>query len=103
MNLAAIEAFARGAMSALLAGSETPSPSVTPRRRRKHGRTTAPRPAPTVAPQMELPIDAPGAPAGIPPPPFSQAEAERMEAVLRGEAPTGFYKPDEGVAPWMES
>lgn len=103
MNLAAIEAFARGAMSALLTGAETPTPQAPRRRNRRPARTTAAAPRPEPSRQMELPIDAPGAPGGIPPPPFSQAEAERMEAALRGEAPTGFYKPDEGVAPWMES
>lgn len=105
MNLAAIEAFARGAMSALLAGSETPVlPRASRRRRARPVRVRSSSPQPTAAPasQMEL-IDAPGAPADLPAPPFTQAQAEAMEAVLRGDAPTGYYKPDEGVAPWMES
>lgn len=103
MNLAAIEAFARGAMSALLAGSEAPA-RASRRRRVRPVRTRSSSPQPTAAPasQMEL-IEAPGAPADLPAPPFTQAQAEAMEAVLRGDAPTGYYKPDEGVAPWMES
>jgi hypothetical protein len=101
MNLAAIEAFARGAMSALLAGSETNGPhSRSPRRRRRSApverssTSTAPR-------QLDLPISAPGMPDEPIAAPFTQAEVERMEAVLRGDAPQGFYKPDEGVTPWQ--
>lgn len=98
----AIEAFARGALSALLGDSAEPAAvRKSGRRRSRENPSAAPAPSPR---QLDLPITAPGAREGeIPPPPFTQAEAERMERVLRGEAPTGTYKPTEGVAPWMES
>jgi len=32
----------------------------------------------------------------MPAPPYTQAEYDRMESVLRGEAPTGYYAPHEG-------
>jgi hypothetical protein len=60
----------------------------------------APSPSPR---QLDLPIDAPGAPAEEPAPSITQAQAEAMERILRGEQPVGYYRPSEGVAPWMES
>lgn len=33
----------------------------------------------------------------MPPPPFTQADYERMERTLSGQAPLGYYKPGEGM------
>jgi hypothetical protein len=102
----AIEAFARGAMSAFFTQGETP-PAHAVRKTRRRRSQAQPDAAPTPSPrQLDLhlePIVAPGAPPEMPASPLSQAEVERMERVLRGEAPNGSYKPSEGVAPWMES
>lgn len=99
MNIAAIEAFARGAMSALLAGeSARPVPQTKRTRRRRTAPTTA-TPPPE---QMELQI-APGAVPEMPAPPVTQAQMEAIDRVLRGEQPAGTYRPTEGEAPWMRS
>lgn len=99
----AIEAFARGAMAALLSHDDS-ADSKPPARKAGRRRSQLSNQAPASSPrQLDLPISAPGATEEIPAPPFTQAEAERMERVLRGEAPAGSYKPTEGVAPWMES
>ena len=110
----AIEAFARGAMTALLAGSEGgggSAPQPRPRRRHRSARGTPTLAVPTPPPQpQQMPLMdaggpiAPGAGADdTMPASITQAQAEAMERVLRGEMPVGYYRPAEGVAPWMES
>lgn len=99
----AIEAFARGAMLALL-GTDAGRVDAARKPGRRRTRPTDSAPAPSPRQLDLLPISAPGARDDeIPAPPFTQAEAERMERVLRGESPNGSYAPTEGVAPWMES
>lgn len=98
----AIEAFARGAIAAMLSPCGDAPPARKARRRRAQLSKDAPAPSPRQLP-LDLPI-APGVSVGeMPAPPLTQAQVEHMERVLRGEAPNGSYKPGEGVAPWMES
>jgi hypothetical protein len=86
MLCALAEGFARG----LLAVEQTTPPRATgrhpPRNRRRH----APSPVPDNAPH------AVGYTNGARPAP-TQAELDRIEAVLKGELPADSYMPGEGV------
>jgi len=98
-NYGAVEAFARGLMTALLQGvpvasSEPPSRSEVRAKRkpRRHREPARPR-------QLrldEMPSPVPELDRSMPAPPYTQAEYENMERALRGEAATGYYAPHEG-------
>lgn len=74
--------------------STDPATVVRQPRRRKR-----PRP-PQRMTERQIPLDLP--PTVAPELPVTQAELEALERQLRGESPNGYYKPAEGVAPWME-
>jgi hypothetical protein len=91
-------ALVRALLAAATDASVAPvSPPVARRPRARHRGPAAPAaPAPLHSPVPELDPS-------IPAPPVTQAEVDAMERTLAGASPNGYYRPGEGVAPWMES
>jgi len=89
-------ALGYGMMRALLEHGER-STREAPHRGRattRHRRAPKPQAEPAIAAQAS-PV--PELDASAPAPPLTQAQYDRMEAILRGEAPIGYYKPHEGA------
>lgn len=84
-----VEAFARGLARGLVEQVPSAQPQRAKQRRRTNTVAGAPPPPPTDTGMIHN--------NGTVAPPVTQAELDRIEAILKGEMPSDSYMPGEGV------